>query len=53
MKIIIAGDFVITDQFYYKKLMDKSVQDLLYKADHRIVNLEAPITNDIKKNKAT
>ena len=51
MKILIAGDFVVSDQYNHINLVDKSVQDLFSKADYRMVNLEAPITNDSPENK--
>jgi len=46
MNIFIAGDLYISDNFQGKNLIDDSVQELFEKADYRIVNLEAPITND-------
>ena len=51
MKILIAGDLFVSDQFYNDNIIDKSVQDLFSKADYRIVNLEAPITDDRSENK--
>jgi hypothetical protein len=51
MKILIAGDLFVSDQFYNDNIIDKSVQDLFSKADYRIVNLEAPITEDRSENK--
>jgi len=51
MNILIAGDFFISDNYQGHELIDKSVQELFEKADYRIVNLEAPITKDISKNK--
>ena len=51
MKIIIAGDLYIADEFKNNKLIDKSVQVLFSTADYRIVNLEAPITDDRSENK--
>lgn len=51
MKIIIAGDLFIADDFRSQDLIDKSVIDLFETADYRIVNLEAPITEDNPKNK--
>lgn len=46
MKIIITGDLYITDQFINKQIIDKSVKELFSQADYRIVNLEAPLTED-------
>lgn len=51
MKILIAGDLFVSDQFYNDNIIDKSVQDLFSKADYRIVNLEAPITDDRSEKK--
>ncbi len=51
MKILIAGDLYIDDQFQNKKLIDKSIEDFFNKVDYRIVNLEAPLTNDRSENK--
>ncbi len=51
MRIIIAGDLYIADEFRNNNLIDKSVIDLFEDADYRIVNLEAPITEDNPNNK--
>ena len=51
MKILITGDLFVSDQYYSNQIIDKSIQDLFTMADYRIVNLEAPITNDNKENK--
>src|SRR5690554_4345035 len=51
MKILIAGDLFVSDQFNNDNIIDKSVQDLFSKADYRIVNLEAPITDESSENK--
>lgn len=51
MRIIIAGDLYIADYFRNQDLIDKSVIDLFETADYRIVNLEAPITEDNPINK--
>src|SRR5690554_3875466 len=51
MKILITGDLFVSDQYYNSNLIDKSIQDLFSKADYRIVNLEAPITDDKSENK--
>jgi len=51
MRIIIAGDLYIADDFRNQDLIDKSVIDLFETADYKIVNLEAPITEDNPKNK--
>jgi poly-gamma-glutamate synthesis protein (capsule biosynthesis protein) len=53
MKIIIAGDLFISESFINKVVIDKSVQDLFASADIRILNLEAPITVENRKNRIT
>ena len=51
MKILITGDLFVSDQYYSNQIIDKSIQDLFSKAEYRIVNLEAPITDDRSENK--
>ena len=51
MNILIAGDFFISDDFRNKEIIDQTVIDLFQKADYRMVNLEAPITDNKPKNK--
>lgn len=51
MKIIIAGDLFVSDQYYNHHIIGKSVQDLFSGADYRMINLEAPITNDSNEHK--
>ena len=51
MNILIAGDIFISDEFKGKNLIDKSIISLFENSDYRIVNLEAPITNDNSKDK--
>lgn len=51
MNILIAGDFFISDHYAEHNLFDDSVIKLFEKADHRVVNQEAPITGNNKKNK--
>lgn len=51
MKIIIAGDLFISDQFRDQTLIDKSIENIFQRADYRIVNLEAPIANESSNNK--
>jgi poly-gamma-glutamate synthesis protein (capsule biosynthesis protein) len=48
MKIIAAGDLFVADPFRGKDLFDPSVKNLFAAADHRMVNLEAPITAGAK-----
>jgi len=45
MKILVSGDFVITDNYEKKDLIDTSVQNLFSNSDYRILNLEAPVTS--------
>lgn len=51
MKLIIAGDFYISDKQRGQDLIDSSIKDLFLKADFRIVNQEAPITSNTPINK--
>lgn len=51
MKILITGDLFVSDQYYSNQIIDKSIQDLFTMAECRIVNLEAPITDDRSENK--
>jgi poly-gamma-glutamate synthesis protein (capsule biosynthesis protein) len=51
MNIILSGDFYVSDEFKDKKLFNQSVVDFFHQSDYRLVNIEAPITGDISKNK--
>lgn len=51
MKILITGDLFVSDQYFSKNIFDKSIQDLFSTSDYRIINLEAPITDDRSENK--
>ena len=51
MKILIAGDFFVSDDYANRQLIDQSVEELFASADYRIVNLESPITANDPKNK--
>jgi len=51
MKLLIAGDFYISESFKQKALFTKAVEDYFVDADYRIVNLEAPLTSEIPQNK--
>jgi poly-gamma-glutamate synthesis protein (capsule biosynthesis protein) len=51
MKILITGDFFISDPFRGKDLLAPSVKALFAAADHRIVNLEAPVTAGEKRDR--
>lgn len=45
MKLLIGGDFFVSDEYRGERIFDVSILDLFRSADYRIVNLEAPITN--------
>ena len=51
MNILVAGDLFISDKYKNKKLFNDSVVNIFKSADFSIVNLEAPITNDLTNNK--
>lgn len=51
MKILIAGDLFISDDYKGNKLIDKSVIELFRNSDYGIVNLESPITKGDHKRK--
>lgn len=51
MKILVTGDFVITDEFQGHDLLNETVLELFKDTDYRIVNLEAPVTVDNPSNK--
>ena len=51
MNILITGDFYISDACQNKDLIDQTVIDLFDEADYSMVNLEAPITVNVTKNK--
>lgn len=51
MKIVIAGDFFISDNYKNTRLIDISVQELFRNSDYKIINLEAPIIGDDPNNK--
>ncbi len=51
MNILITGDFFISSDFQNKELIEQSIIDLFQQADYRMVNLEAPITEDNPSNK--
>lgn len=51
MNIIIAGDIFINEKLKKKAFIDNSVLGLFSSADYRIVNLEAPLTANVPKNK--
>jgi poly-gamma-glutamate synthesis protein (capsule biosynthesis protein) len=44
MKILVTGALFIADRYRGRDLCDSSIDALVRAADHRIVNLEAPIT---------
>lgn len=51
MKLIIAGDFYISDKHRGQDLVDSSLKELFLNADFRIINQEAPITGNTPINK--
>lgn len=53
MKLLIAGDFYVSDGYKDKELIDRSVVDLFANADYRMLNLEFPVTDNIIKNLKT
>lgn len=48
MEIIIAGDFVVNKSYLIKNISSEVI-DLFANSTHRIVNLEAPVTDSTKK----
>ena len=50
VNVLIGGDFYISDAYQGKDLFDLSILTLFTQADYRIVNLEAPITINDRKN---
>lgn len=51
MNTLIAGDFYIADNFRNQQLVNNSVEKMFVSADYRIVNLEAPLTDNAPKNR--
>jgi hypothetical protein len=51
IEINIAGDFVVEDEFSTVNLLDNSILDHFANSDLNIVNLEAPITSNLRKNR--
>ena len=51
--ILVAGDFVITEEYCNSNLFDPSITKLFQRADFRILNLEAPVTVNDSSNKIT
>lgn len=51
MNLLIAGDFFISDNYRGRSLFNSAVTEAFAGADYRIVNLEAPITAEIKQNR--
>jgi len=51
MNIIIGGDFFISASSKKKPLIDKSIEEVFASANYRIVNLEAPLTDNDHKNR--
>ncbi|MFW5721580.1 MAG: CapA family protein [bacterium] len=51
MKLIIGGDFCITQNYLSKNLLDDSIKAIFDSSDYNLVNLECPITPDEPDNK--
>jgi poly-gamma-glutamate synthesis protein (capsule biosynthesis protein) len=51
MKLLVTGDFHISDDFGGKDLFDPSIKAAFGKADYRLVNLEAPMTDSGPRRK--
>ena len=51
MKIIITGDLVVTDDYENIELIDQNIKKYFSEVDYRIVNLEAPVTENNPKKK--
>src|SRR5690606_26304291 len=51
MKILITGDFVVTDNFRNHNLLDQEIQDYFNESNYNIINLEAPIGDFSEKQK--
>lgn len=51
MKVLIGGDFVVTEAYKSKNLIDSSIINLFHNSDYRILNLECPIVQDENKYK--
>jgi len=50
LNLLITGDFCVSDSFRRESLFDSEIISLFACADYRIVNLEAPITIENKRN---
>jgi poly-gamma-glutamate capsule biosynthesis protein CapA/YwtB (metallophosphatase superfamily) len=51
MNILIAGDFFILDSFKNTELIGNCVTNLFNNSDYNILNLESPLTENIKKER--
>jgi poly-gamma-glutamate synthesis protein (capsule biosynthesis protein) len=51
MKILIAGDFFISDNFKTAKFIEEKTLQLFHSADYRIINLESPMSDSNKQSK--
>ncbi len=49
MKLLITGDLVVNQPYNPAEMIDVSLIDLFAQSDINIVNLEAPVTNNISK----
>ena len=51
MKLLITGDFFVSEHFKNQSLIDDSIKKLFSSADFRIANLEAPLTANEPKHR--
>lgn len=51
MDLLITGDFYIADSFIGQNLVSDELENLFKLSDFNIVNLESPVTKDIKEHK--
>ena len=50
-RIVISGDFFISDEFANCEFVDNHMADFFTNADYVITNLESPVTKNDAKNK--
>jgi hypothetical protein len=51
MKLLKAGDLFMSEDFESKKVLNEKIINFFKSFDYRIVNLEAPITSNLTRNK--
>jgi len=51
IKLLIAGDYFIADNFKEQSLIDTSIKEVFNKSDFNIINLESPVTKNNHKNR--